>query len=92
MQEDCVIILAHLSLRQTEWLEPTVVMGLCFCEGALAREVGSGTEREREVCLLFFWPSHCSIVSLDGGEKKQLLKFLAVSLPLFYFLNVRLLW
>lgn len=41
MQEDCVI------------MEPTVVMGLCFCEGTLAREVGSGTEREHEVCFVF---------------------------------------
>lgn len=44
--------LAHLSLTQMEWLEPTVVMGLCFCEGTLARETGSGTEREHEACFV----------------------------------------
>lgn len=41
-----MIILAYLSLRQMEWLEPTVVMGLCFREGALASEVGPGTEQK----------------------------------------------
>lgn len=41
-----MIILAHMSLTQMEWLEPTAVIGLCFYEGALAREVVSGTEQK----------------------------------------------
>lgn len=67
-----MIILSHLTLTQMGWLEPTVVIGLCFCEGALVREVGSGTELKRNMrsvsCL---WPLNCSIVSLDGERKNN---------------------
>lgn len=37
------------------------------------------------------WPLNTSIVSLDGGEKKQLLKSLAIPFPLYFF-DVRFLW
>lgn len=80
-----VIILAHLSLTQMEWLEPTVVMDLCFFESA--REAGSGTElkgNRRSVWCL--WSLNCSIVSLDQREEKQLLKSPAISFPLFILL------
>lgn len=62
-----MIILAHMSLTQMEWLEPTAVIGLCFYEGALAREVVSGTEQKGSMRSVWcLWHLNCSIVSLDG--------------------------
>lgn len=55
-----------------EWLEPTVVMGLYFCEGVLAREAGSGTEQKENMRSVWcLWPLNCSTVSLDGERKNN---------------------